>query len=196
MDSPDCVECKAVLEDLENIDSDTDRHGIISMRDRGADSSPDTLISVVKTAETEIAREYGIKELPALIYFERQIPSVYEGDMRAEEDVLQWLVQQKTEDTIESVNRELLEQLIETTQQLFFMHIYLRLTNYSKYAADKPSCRACDIVLDELENIDDDCEIYGINFVKIQDQPLAKRYGIKTYPALIYFRNGNPLIYD
>ena len=62
--------------------------------------------------------------------------------------------------------------------------------------ADKPSCRACDIVLDELENIDDDCEIYGINFVKIQDIPLAKRYGIKTYPALIYFRNGNPLIYD
>ncbi|CAG2180553.1 unnamed protein product, partial [Oppiella nova] len=103
--------------------------------------------------------------------------------MRAEEDVLQWLVQQKTEDTIESVNRELLEQLIETTQ-------YLVVFFY------KPSCRACDIVLDELENIDDDCEIYGINFVKIQDIPLAKRYGIKTYPALIYFRNGNPLIYD
>ncbi|XP_054164277.1 uncharacterized protein LOC128961959 isoform X2 [Oppia nitens] len=165
--SPDCVECKAVLEDLENIDSDTDRHGII----------------FVKTAETEIAREYGIKDLPALIYFERQIPSIYEGDMTAEEDVLQWLVQQKTEDTIESVNRELLEQLIETTQ-------YLVVFFY------KPSCRACDIVLDELENIDDDCEIYGIHFVKIQDIPLAKRYGIKTYPALIYFRNGNPLIYD
>ena len=66
----------------------------------------------------EIAREYGIKKLPALIYFERQIPSIYEGDMTAEEDVLQWLVQQKTEDTIESVNRELLEQLIENTQYL------------------------------------------------------------------------------
>lgn len=47
-----------------------------------------------------------------------------------------------------------------------------------------------------MENIDDDCEIYGINFVKIQDQTLAKRYGIKNYPALVYFRNGNPLIYD
>lgn len=62
--------------------------------------------------------------------------------------------------------------------------------------ADKPNCKACDIVLEELENIDDDCEIYGINFVKIQDQSLAKRYGIKNYPALVYFRNGNPLIYD
>lgn len=51
-------------------------------------------------------------------------------------------------------------------------------------------------MLEELENIDDDCEIYGINFVKIIDQNLAKRYGIKNYPALVYFRNGNPLIYD
>ncbi len=76
------------------------------------------MILVVKTAEEGIAREYGIKEMPALIYFERQIPSVYEGDISAEEDVLQWLVQQKTEDTIESVNRELLEQLIETKQYL------------------------------------------------------------------------------
>jgi len=77
-----------------------------------------SILIVVKTAEDEIAREYGIKAMPALIYFERQIPSIYEGDMSAEEDVLQWLVQQKTEDTIESVNRELLEQLIETTQYL------------------------------------------------------------------------------
>ena len=47
-----------------------------------------------------------------------------------------------------------------------------------------------------MENIDDDCEVYGIHFVKISDNSLAKRYGIKAYPALIYFRNGNPLIYD
>lgn len=73
---------------------------------------------VVKTPNQDIAREYGIRSWPALIYFEKQIPSVYEGDITAEEDVLQWLVQQKTEDTIESVNRELLEQLIETTHYL------------------------------------------------------------------------------
>lgn len=32
--------------------------------------------------------------------------------------------------------------------------------------------------------------------VKIQDVPLAKRYGIRTFPALLYFRNGNPLLFD
>jgi len=45
-------------------------------------------------------------------------------------------------------------------------------------------------------NINNLAQIYGINFVKIQDQTLAKRYGIKNYPALVYFRNGNPLIFD
>lgn len=74
--------------------------------------------SVVKTKDDTIAKEYGIEQLPALIYFEKRIPSIYEGDISAEEDVLQWLIQQKTEDTIESVNRELLEQLISNTQYL------------------------------------------------------------------------------
>ena len=62
--------------------------------------------------------------------------------------------------------------------------------------ADKPNCKACDVALSELENIDDECDLYGINMVKIQDPQLAKRYGIKTLPALVYFRNGNPLVYE
>ncbi len=48
----------------------------------------------------------------------------------------------------------------------------------------------------ELENIDDDCDLYGIQMVKLLDPQLAKRYGIKTFPALVYFRNGNPLTYE
>lgn len=76
------------------------------------------LLQVVKTQETQIAKEYGIEEFPMLIYFEKRMPSIYQGDISAEEDVLQWLIQQKTEDTIESVNRELLEKLITNTQYL------------------------------------------------------------------------------
>ncbi|RWS17098.1 thioredoxin-like protein 1, partial [Dinothrombium tinctorium] len=163
----DCEECIKILEDLENIDTDTDRHGI----------------SFVKTSDASVAEEFGCKSLPALLYFEKQTPSIYQGDLSAEEDVLQWLIQQRTEDTIESVNRELLEQLIESTH-------YLVVFFY------KPHCRACEVVLEELEHIDDECDIYGIHMVKIQDIPLAKRYGIRTFPALMYFRNGNPLLFD
>ncbi|XP_015789930.1 uncharacterized protein LOC107366806 [Tetranychus urticae] len=165
--SDDCEQCQAVLDDLENIDTDTDKHGI----------------AFVKTKDMDIADEYGCKTFPALIYFEKGTPSVYSGDISAEEDVLQWLIQQRSEDTIESVNRELLGQLISSSH-------YLVVFFY------KPHCRACDIVLEELEHIDDECDIYGIHMVKIQDIPLAKRYGIRNFPALMYFRNGNPLLFD
>ena len=45
-------------------------------------------------------------------------------------------------------------------------------------------------------SIDDECDLYGIQMVKLQDPQLAKRYGIKTFPALVYFRNGNPLTFE
>ncbi len=48
----------------------------------------------------------------------------------------------------------------------------------------------------ELENIDDELDDYGIQMVKLNDPGLAKRYGIKTFPSLVYFRNGNPLTFD
>lgn len=40
------------------------------------------------------------------------------GDLSGEEEVLQWLITQKTEDTIETVNRDMLEKLVENTQYL------------------------------------------------------------------------------
>ncbi|CAG0892261.1 unnamed protein product [Darwinula stevensoni] len=163
----DCEECETVLEELENIDDDTDRHGI----------------GFVKTQDQDIAEAYGIHEFPSLVYFEKGSPSIYEGNLAEEEDVLQWLVLQRTEDRIEAVNRDLLEYMIED-------HQYLAVFFY------KSNCRACDNVLTELENIDDECDLYGIQMVKINDPQLAKRYGIKTFPALVYFRNGNPLIFD
>ncbi|XP_063877636.1 uncharacterized protein LOC135109832 isoform X12 [Scylla paramamosain] len=166
-DDSTCAICMQVLEELENIDDDTDRIGV----------------SFVKTQDLKVAERYGVTSVPALLYFEHQVPTVYEGDLLAEEDVLQWLILQKTEDTIETVNRNMLEVMLEDTQ-------YLAVFFY------KPNCRACETVLAELENIDDECDLYGIHMVKIQDAQLAKRYGIKTLPALIYFRNGNPLIFD
>lgn len=47
------------------------------------------LVAVVKTKDDSVAKDYGITELPALIYFEKRIPSIYQEDISAEEDVLQ-----------------------------------------------------------------------------------------------------------
>jgi hypothetical protein len=80
----------------------------------------------VKTADLKVAEESGIKRFPALVYFEKGVPSIYDGELSSEEDVLQWLILQKTEDTIESVNRELLEQMIESSHYLVAFFCELR----------------------------------------------------------------------
>ncbi|XP_072939363.1 uncharacterized protein hlk isoform X2 [Epargyreus clarus] len=166
-DSLDCEQCAGILEELENIDDDCDRHEI----------------KFVKTQDYSIAESYGVTDFPVMVYFENNIPNVYEGSLAEEEEVLQWLITQKTEDRIELITRVMLEKMVEETQ-------YLAVYFY------KLNCHICDHILEELEKIDDECDVYGIHMVKIQDPQLAKRYSIKTFPAMVYFRNGNPLLFE
>lgn len=98
----DCDQCGGILDELENIDDDCDRHGI----------------TFVKTQDYTIAELYGISEYPVLVYFEGNVPNVYEGSLKEEEEVLQWLIQQKTEDRIELITRVMLETMVEETQYL------------------------------------------------------------------------------
>lgn len=64
------------------------------------------------------------------------------------------------------------------------------------FSTDARSCVTCDKVLAELEKIDDDTDHFGVDFVKINDKRLAKQYGIKNFPALTYFREKEPIIYE
>lgn len=50
--------------------------------------------------------------------------------------------------------------------------------------------------MNELENIDDECDKLGIVFVKIDNDDEAKEYGLEKLPALLYFESGIPLIYE
>lgn len=47
-----------------------------------------------------------------MFYFSSQ------GSLSEEEEVLQWLITQKTEDRIEMITREMLERMVENTQYL------------------------------------------------------------------------------
>ncbi|XP_018568278.1 uncharacterized protein LOC108908653 isoform X4 [Anoplophora glabripennis] len=165
--SDECEQCNQILEELENIDDDCERHGI----------------KFVKTQDLRIAEQYGATDFPVLMYFETGVGGVFEGDIEEEEEVLQWLITQRTEDRIELITRVMLENLVEDTQ-------YLAVYFY------KQNCHICEQILEELEKIDDECDVYGIHLVRIQDPQLAKRYSIKTFPALVYFRNGNPLLFE
>ena len=50
------------------------------------------------------------------------------------------------------------------------------------FLSDKQNCRTCDQVITELENIDDDCDMFGIQMVKLKDPQLAKRYFFQKFP--------------
>ena len=50
--------------------------------------------------------------------------------------------------------------------------------------------------MQKLEEIDDDAAQEKINFVQILDQSLANEYGLETIPALVYYRNKVPIVYQ
>ena len=41
--------------------------------------------------------------------------------------------------------------------------------------------------------IDDEADVYGIDFVKISDSAVAKEHGVYSTPALVYFRKKMPV---
>lgn len=86
-----------VLDELEKIDDDCDKHGI----------------QFVKIDDEEAASEFGIDSFPAIVYFEKGIPDVYDGDIENEDEVLEWLVSQLEKDEIEDVTDEMLDRLIK-----------------------------------------------------------------------------------
>jgi hypothetical protein len=85
-----------VLAELENIDDECDQLGI----------------AFVKIDNVDEAKEYGIEKLPKLLYFEKGIPTVYEGNLEKEEEVLRWMELQTSSDEIEDVTDEMLDIII------------------------------------------------------------------------------------
>lgn len=50
-------------------------------------------------------------------------------------------------------------------------------------------------ILNELENIDDECEEKNIDFVKTSDEGIDKEYDLAELPALAFYRNKFRTIY-
>jgi acetylglutamate synthase len=104
-----CPRCAGVLQALENIDDDLKRQKI----------------HLVKTTETRFARRAGLtssEDFPSLVFFRgsssNAVPNVYEGDLSAEEEVLDWLIEMKVESHIELITRPMLESMVDRVQYL------------------------------------------------------------------------------
>ena len=102
------MECEAILEELETVDDEADAFGI----------------DFVKNNDAHAARQYNIYNTPALVYFRRMSPVVYDGDLMDGEMILSWLTSQdvfETKDEIEEVNRRMLEKLLDENE---FVAVY------------------------------------------------------------------------
>lgn len=73
------------------------------------------------------------------------------------------------------------------------MRFILRLSNIH---SDDDKCTSCPGILEELETIDDETDEHGIQFVKSNDVKLAHEIGIFSFPALVYYETGVPIMYD
>lgn len=100
-----------VLAELENIDDECDQLGI----------------AFVKIDNADEAKEYGIEKMPKLLYFEKGIPTIYEGNLEKEEEVLRWMELQTSSDEIEDVTDEMLDLIISKMH-----HVAVLFCEYSE----------------------------------------------------------------
>ena len=110
-------------------------------------------IGIVKINDLELVTEYNLGELPALVYYRMAIPILYEGeqkldlilrwlnialpgDLRAEDDILEWLVQNRNsgdeEDVIEEVEFSTLEAMVNAVENIAVLFCKKHWPSYSR----------------------------------------------------------------
>merc|ERR1711997_307494 len=145
------------LEALETIDDDIQEHSEIKL---------------VKIDDPEEALEYGLKQLPSLVFFENQMPNMFDGNLENSKQVLTWIIEMGMQDKIELVSGAMLEKLVEEKTNLaVFVH--------DKFAHDKHA-------LLDLETIDDDLDQIG---------EYADKYELDVVPCLVLFHEKRPRVF-
>ena len=171
-------------------DHDEDNAFVEGMEDFD-DDLDDISVPLVKISDQNKALQFGLDETPALIYFKRQIPGIYEGPMSDFKNILKWLKSRKTGDFIQLVSETMLEDIIEQFP-------YVATFFSGRCDKDNTECKdKIKTITDGLETINDDVNNVGIEFVKTRERRLAKKeYGVTSFPALGLFRNGHYLGFD
>ena len=146
-------------------------------------------VPVVQIVGTEGPKKLGIDSLPGLVYYENRVPAVFEGDLDSTDQVLDWVMEQRTADTIEEVTEEILKMLVKDVE-----YVAAVFTGPCNEAAKNTECEE---ILEELEAIDDEVDGYGIVFVTTEDIKFAgNELKIRKFPAFGLFRNGQFLLYE
>ena len=73
-----------LLKDLETIDDDLDREGVILVRLAVTGTS-------MESAEAHLAQKFGVDIVPSLVLFKYGRPHRFEGEITDEKDAIAWL---------------------------------------------------------------------------------------------------------
>uniref|UniRef100_A0A0K2V1A5 Thioredoxin domain-containing protein n=1 Tax=Lepeophtheirus salmonis TaxID=72036 RepID=A0A0K2V1A5_LEPSM len=163
--------------------------GVLSKLETIDDEADIFKIRFVRIQDPDLADEFSLESVPALVYFRNAIPLVYPSgaDLMDSTEVLEWLIQHQSsildEDVVESVSTgEELKIMINTLDHLLILFRDKKRKSQKALAA--------------LENIDDDADILGVSFIEVDDSALAKEAGIRSFPTLVFFKNSVPSIYE
>lgn len=106
---------------------------------------------------------------------------------------------------IEEVNTKMLEKILTENDHVvvffckYFSNSECRMWNdlllFLK-RSDREGDKKAQKILNELENIDDECEEKNIDFVKTSDEGVDKEYDLQTLPALAFYRHKFRTIYN
>ena len=167
--------------------SETQNHGIYGILDIHK-LCLNLDVPLLQVLGTEAPKKLGIDAVPALIYYEKEIPAVFEGDLDMTDSVLDWLMEHRTADSIEEVTEEILLNVIDVIE-----YVAVLFTGPCDEAAKNTECEE---IIEELETIDDEVDNYGIGLVTTEDIKYAgQNLEIRKFPALGMFRNGNFLLF-
>ena len=134
-----------------------------------------------------MAKEVGVFALPSVVFFRVNTdPTIYAGDLKNEEAILEWLLIQKdpSNEAIQEQTGDNLLKMIENTEAV------------AVFLYSHEECETCLDVLQALENIDDDADRQNIGLVKTTDAEFAESIGITEFPSLVFYKDGTPNLFD
>ena len=143
-----------------------------------ADDCAENDIAIVKIDDKEEASKYGIKDIPALMFFNFRVPSIFTGELSDSGDVFEWISKNQASAVVEEVSDEILQDLIEDHE---FVAVFFR-------GACDEEADDCDAVLAKLESIDDELDDIGILLVTTDDKEVSRDNDLIELPALGMFR--------
>ena len=75
-------------------------------------------LHLVKISDDGAGDEYGIQDLPSLVYFENGVPEIFEGDIRNDNQIIKWMLEELKQEEIKDVSVAMLNRLIDRNHNL------------------------------------------------------------------------------